>query len=156
MLWWVAGKTAVILYGLQLRLGVGSFSTEAKFVAHYVGLFQWGIGLVAGWIISYYRKERAAMWVWVLPAIYMLCSVLLWRSPSASVLTQTHLYDGVKHYFSGPCLALSAARISADCAERIFVTGMLYCSVSYSLGALLEAKHLLRRFVSRPLDSSEP
>jgi hypothetical protein len=144
VVWWVAGKTTVIVYSLRLRLGVGSFSTEAEFVAQYVGLVQFAIGLLAGWLISRYHKERAAIWVWALPTAYLLFAVALWRNPSASVLSPTRSFDGIRYYFLVPCSASS--QITLDCAKKIFVRGMFYCSVSYSLGALLEAKRVLQRF----------
>jgi len=141
LVWWLAGKTAVLVYWLRLRLGVVNFSTAGEFVTQHVWGFQVGTGFAAGWLLSRYQKGKAAIWAWVLPATYLLFNILQWHSPFASVLAPAPWYDGIKHYFWGRCLgSFSDTQISLDCAKRIFVTGMFYCSASYSLGALLERR----------------
>jgi hypothetical protein len=145
VVWWIGGKITTITYGLRSWLSIGAYSTQTEFAVQYAGLLHCVTGVLVGYVLSRFWMGATAKWVWVLPSLYLLYNALFWHDMPTSVLVGTHWYDGVKHYFVDPCSFNFPQQLAPDCIDKMFVTGIFYCSASYSLGALLGKPSLRSR-----------
>jgi hypothetical protein len=87
------------------------------------------VGLYLGWLFSRHFRQRAMLWVWVLPFFVLLYALATFSHGSMPVLDQTT--GRLSHYFGRGC------RPKDRCLDQLLVTMPFYAAVAYSAGARL-------------------
>lgn len=94
-------------------------------------------GLCLGWALGRGLRQRAMLWVWVLPAL-ILCYAFI-NPPNispgfTSAVALTFRNKSVRsHFFGSAC----RADIEDGCLDQLTFTMPFYASAAYSIGALL-------------------
>jgi hypothetical protein len=79
-----------------------------------------GLGLVAGLLINHELHSKSAMWVWVLPAIWLIVWI-----PDA--FKSVYGPEGWGLVFGTKC--------GGDCLDQLITVCPFYSSIAYSLGS---------------------
>jgi len=90
------------------------------------------LAVLAGYFSDLRFKSNSRFWVWVIPALYLVTKIFLWK-PS-SVLGDTNWGAVLAHFFAGAH--------SYYPEEDVVVP--FYTSLSYTLGALLDRGNVFR------------
>jgi hypothetical protein len=136
---WVL-NTLIGTLGVAITVGFFTYSSQAfvsratriHFVLTPYYLFPILIGLAAGYL-SYLRfRGSYRYWVWILPAAYVLYSLLGWKASNQGTWS-----DALTHYFGSVPYPQNR--------DQLETSMWLYVAMAYSLGALTQ------RFVQKML-----
>jgi len=92
--------------------------------------------ILTGYVSQVRWKGRQALWVWVLPTIYLLLAIVMWLRSGFS------LADTLRHFFGLDCYPL--------CHDQYERTVPFYSTVAYSLGAFSYRRHNPRHVQPEP------
>ena len=96
---------------------------------------QIAVGLYFGWWLGRRLRNRAMVWVWILP-LAIVCYVVIRASPFVPEWTSILIRPGMgqsrwSYYFGWGC------RPTAGCLDQLVTTLPLYTSVAYSVAGWL-------------------
>lgn len=129
------GLATAILLNAILKPLLGPLLGVDKLVSIATGpyyLLEIILAALAGYFSHIRFKGHYRFWVWVLPTVYLLVSIILWKP--ASVMGDHSLRATLAHFFTG----------SPPHYPEGSVTVPFFTSLSYSFGALLDAGKVFR------------
>lgn len=100
--------------------GVSSVSVSNAVFGGPVFFGDIGLGFLAGFTLNRKLRSRSAMWVWVLPAVWLIAAI-----PSA--------FGGL--YGSNGWGVLFGTKCGGDCLDQLLTVCPFYGSVAYSFGS---------------------
>ena len=109
----VGALLAYILDGVSLRVSTALFDGPVFFG-------EIGLGFLAGFTLNQRLRSKSAMWVWVLPAVWLIANI-----PDA--FGSLYGPNGWGVLFGTKC--------RPDCVDQALSVCPFYASVAYSLGA---------------------
>lgn len=98
------------------------------------------LGLVVGFFVNRQLLSKSALWVWILPALWLLSDI-----PSS--VKETGWSYTWNYLFWGKC---------ADCVEQTILVAPFYTSLAYSLGAWIALKKIPREQEQVPSPVQNP
>ncbi len=84
-------------------------------------------GFLLGWLVNRRFPRKAALWIWLVPFVFLVYDILTW---STKWLEGQTWLGNVWDVFFGNCGG-------TDCIYQLTVTYPLYASAAYSLAALI-------------------
>ena len=148
--WFLALETSAFIHSFAPSAGFILTSSLGEFQSVYIRFFQLGIGGTAGWVNARFLDRRSALWVWIVPTLYLVVRMIVWRDPAQSVLASSGWLAPFQHFFGFGCyfpgsMSEFSKFAHPTCFDQLFVTGPFYTATAYSLGALLSTKRVLSR-----------
>lgn len=96
--------------------------------------------LLLGWLPGRTMRHRSMTWVWVLPLLILVYSLVTARvlNPTSVFAMPGVVQSRFSHYFGSGC------RPAERCLDQLVITMPFYSSLAYSLGAVLARKTFVR------------
>src|SRR5262249_22791805 len=124
----------LVLVAMPLIHLVNHELTRRSILFHPYFPAQIAVAVALGYVGSSWFKSRSALWVWVLPTMFLTLNFYLWKPPSA---LEDRWISAINHFFGSGCEW-------PPCADRFLVALPFYTSVAYMVGALLDRTDVLR------------
>lgn len=152
--WFCSLKLSALVYWIAVQVGSPFAMPRGLFQSKYLWLFQLVVGVASGWSSSRFFRERAALWVWVPPSVFLLFKIFAWRSSTGSVLQPTSWSSVWSHFFGSGCAFVSSLQELSNfggpvCFDQLFITGPFYCAIAYAVGAVVQRRGVLPELVAQ-------
>jgi hypothetical protein len=97
---------------------------------------QIAVGLSLGWLLGYKLRHQSMLWMWILPGAILGYAVVAIPTlfPALTSQVAQPSQTPLSHYFGWGC------RPENHCIDQLAITLPFYCSVAYSIGALMSQK----------------